>query len=218
MPGVAEIQITTPQGTVDNFDIKAQDTVVGKCNANQSELKRDYTRLNCTITASDISEYQSFSGYVEFVVIVIGGGTVDYIPYGSKGTTGENALSFYDGEVTGTVKFDNTQVFPCDYALLFRETTAGYRYIYFLAPIAIYNQKEIRLGTFYISVDFPTGGVLDTTRTSGYTTSKINKFEFSMDYQELSGASERYSNGGTKYTVNFGKISSSEYFWINSFY
>lgn len=183
----------------------------------QSGWKKDYTQIDCTITTSDISEYEIFSGSVEFVVVFISGGTIDYMPYASKYTTGSNTISFNDGKVTGTVDFANTQVSSDAYDVLFRATAEGDDFAYFLAPTDLCYGNGINSGTFSFQVELPTGQI-DTTRSSGYTTSKLNAFDFPINYQELSGATGTYSENGTKYTLEFDEISGSERFWFSGFY
>lgn len=116
------------------------------------------------------------------MIIFIGGGTIEYMPYASKYTTGSNAISFNDGELRGTVNFVKAQLASTNYYMLFRSTTAGDVFTYFLAPTGICNGAGIKSGTFYFYVnDTSAMGTLDTSRTSGYTTTNLNAFNFSVN-------------------------------------
>lgn len=103
--------------------------------------------------------------------------------------------------------------------MLFRSTTAGDVFTYFLAPTGICNGAGIKSGTFYFHVnDTSAMGTLDTSRTSGYTTTNLNAFNFPVNYQQLPSATGTYSKDETKYTVKFGAIGSSKHFWFTTFY
>lgn len=219
MPDVAEIRITENKQFVDNLDIIANGRVIASCNVYQSLWETNETKLICTITANEITDFKALQGNIQFLVVFFGGGTIKQMSYGSKFTVGANKVSFNDGQLTGTVNFINTKVPVSSFKSLTRNSMGSDSLYYFLAPQNLCGTSSIKSGSFLFEIQSKAGSLpMDPARTGLYFTASLNDFDYPITYGKPAGLSAGFSNLKNTYRATFGTLNHNQYLWFTTFH
>lgn len=226
MPGVAEVRLTGGSGYLQHFDLTAAGFVVGSCNIDQSAWEKDYTKLDCQITSSEVTKYSSLTGTVSYIVVFIGGGTPELISFGTSYTTGENKISFNDGagnEISNSVRFLPTNFWSYSSEILSRYTMNGTGWLYIILPQNVcQGQRGIRSAQFTLNIDSSVDdmGAIIQSKTGIFYTDSVNPFFLPKSYSNFDHAMYfEYSEDGKKMDVNIpGSVPENSYIWMTTQY
>lgn len=200
MPYIFEVRITNADNSLTNFfDIKNDDgTTLASCNVDQAGGRSLETSINCQVTA-DLTDFTTFSGSLQFVMIGDGGGLPLTIPAAEHWTAGVNQLVF-NGDLTHDITFKQPGM-----RTLGRVTMRGDVFHYYMPKEELCPLSGIKNGTLGVIVKSQSLPI-NTADSNMYYTNTFSPYDFPLEANTIPDTTSQYTSSANRLDYSFGAV------------